>query len=125
MLLLAEFFACCFWLAAGTYNNFLEMVSQTSPQIVGQIAETLRSSRDAAHLRNSISSSVQTLVSPGPDHADVVLTDTEKYVAIRLSSSEYALSPHARRPNCAASFGISNWDTARNWIGADQDPRNG
>ena len=84
--------------------------------MVGQIAEMLRSSPDAAHLRKSISSSVQTLVFPGPDPTNAVLSDTEKYLAFLLSTLEYALCPHARRPNFAASSGVKNRDIAWNWI---------
>ena len=79
-LLPVEFFARCLWLAAGTCNNFLEMASEW-PRMVEQIAEMLRSSPDAVHLWNSISTSVQTSVSPRRDPVHVVLSDAEMYLA--------------------------------------------
>ena len=80
------------------------------------IAEMLRPSPDAAHLWNSISYSAQTSVFPGPDPTDVVLSVTEKYPAFFLGTLEYALLPHARRPNFAASFGINNRDIDWKWM---------
>ena len=84
--------------------------------MVEQIAEMLRPSPDAAYLRISFSSSVQTSVFPRPDSADVVSTDSEKYLAFFLGTLEYALFPHARRPNFANSFGVNYRDIAWNWI---------
>ena len=54
---------------------------------------------------------------PGrPALARANLADSEKYVEFLLGTLEYALFPHARRPNFAAVFGIHNRDVARNWV---------
>ena len=88
------------------------MASQTASRLAAQILEALRASPDAAQLWNSVSSSVQSPISPGPDPADVVLSDSENCLTLFLGNLEYALFPHARRPILASSFGIDTRDIA-------------
>ena len=54
---------------------------------------------------------------------DVILSDSEKYVQFFMGVLEFALFPHARRPNSAASFSIENRDIAWRWT-ADQIKQN-
>ena len=101
---------------SGTHDNFFEMASQSSSRFPEQISDAMRASPDAAQLRNTVSCSVQTSFSPGPDPTDVVLSDTEKYLTFSLGTLEHALFPHARRPISPYSFGINSWDVAWNWV---------
>ena len=105
MLLRVEFFACCYWLVAGAYKNFLKMAPQVASRLLGEILEALRASPDAAQLRSGLISSVRS-----PFFARTNLAKVD------LSDPEYDLCPSARRPNFNSAFGINSRDMARNWV---------
>ena len=109
-------FALCFWSAARTYDNFLRMAPRTPSRPLRQISAALRAGPDAAHLRNSLSSSAQSSFFAGPDPTNVAPSDSEKYLTFLSGTLEYALFPHARRPIFASAYSVDNSVVARNWV---------
>ena len=72
------------------------------------IKEALRASADAARFWHKVTGDIDSANLQGPDQMDVVLSDSESYIQFCIGFLEYALFPHARRPNFAASLGIEN-----------------
>ena len=95
------------------------MASPSSSHLVALIQEVLRASPDAGRLWNQTAEEIQLASGLGTGEKEVVLSDTEKYLHFCMGTLEYAVSPHARSPMFAKSFGIANRGRAWGWI-ADQ-----
>ena len=108
-------FGCCFWLAAGTYSSLFEMASRIPSRLLAGISEVLRASPNAEQPWSGRISSVQTSVFARDDASGADLPDTEKYPSFFLGALEFAIFPHARRPQYAAASGINNRLLAWKW----------
>ena len=88
------------------------MASPSSARFVKVNKEALRAGPDAARFWHKVAEEIDSANLQGPNRMDVVLSDSENYIQASMGFLEYALFPHARRPNFAASFGIQNRDIA-------------
>ena len=61
-------------------------------------------------------SKVQSSFFTRTDPTKVDLSDSEKYLSFFLGTFEYALFPHARRPNFASALGNNYRDMVWNWV---------
>ena len=75
---------------------------------MAEISEVLRASPDAAQPRSGLISSVQTSVFARDDASKADLSRTEQYLSFFSGTLEFALSPHARRPQYATASGMNN-----------------
>ena len=87
-----------------------------SNDVLGKILDLLNQSPDALDALQRVLHTFSSVTITKPDPGELFLTNEDKYLALMMSSMEYAIFPHAMRPAFSSFVGITTRESAWNWV---------